>query len=34
MTLKRDKLGKPFGHLDDSTMVMVNRSLALFLGFA
>lgn len=34
MTLKRDKLGKPFGHLDDSTMVVVNRSLALFLGFA
>ncbi|MBT2773326.1 type II toxin-antitoxin system PemK/MazF family toxin [Halomonas sp. ISL-60] len=34
MTVKRDKLGEPFGHLDDSTMVMINRSLALFLGFA
>lgn len=34
MTVKRDKLGEPFGHLDDSTMVTINRSLALFLGFA
>ncbi|MGP9764304.1 type II toxin-antitoxin system PemK/MazF family toxin [Halomonas sp. AOP13-D3-9] len=34
ITVKRDKLGGPFGHLDDSTMLMVNRSLALFLGFA
>lgn len=34
MTVKRDKLGKPFGRLDDETMVAVNRALALFLGFA
>lgn len=34
MTVKRDKLGEPFGHLDDGTMVGVNRALALFLGFA
>jgi len=34
MTVKRDKLGEPFGRLDDETMVAVNRALALFLGFA
>lgn len=34
MTVKRDKLGEPFGRLDDGTMVAVTRSLALFLGFA
>lgn len=34
ITVKRDKLGEPFGHLEDSTMVTINRSLALFLGFA
>jgi len=34
MTVKRDKLGTPFGHLDDETMLAVTRSLALFLGFA
>jgi mRNA interferase MazF len=34
MTVKRDKLGEPFGRLDDTTMVAVTRSLALFLGFA
>lgn len=34
MTVKRDKLGDPFGHLGDSAMVAVNRALALFLGFA
>lgn len=33
MSVKRDRLGEPFGHLDDETMVSVNRSLALFLGF-
>ncbi|MET3650008.1 type II toxin-antitoxin system PemK/MazF family toxin [Phyllobacterium ifriqiyense] len=33
MSVKRDKLGEPFGHLDDETMISVNRSLALFLGF-
>jgi mRNA interferase MazF len=34
MTLKRDKLGKPIGRVDDETMISVNRSLALFFGFA
>ena len=34
MTVKRDKLGEPFGRIDDGTMVAVTRSLALFLGFA
>lgn len=34
MTVKRDKLGEPFGHLDDESMVAINRALALFLGFA
>lgn len=33
MTVKRDKLGEPFGRLDDATMLAVNRALALFLGF-
>jgi mRNA interferase MazF len=33
MTVRRDKLGEPFGRLDDGTMVAVTRSLALFLGF-
>jgi len=34
MTVKADKIGQPFGHLDDTTMVSVNRALALFLGLA
>jgi mRNA interferase MazF len=34
MTVRRDRLGQPLGHLEDETMVSVNRSLALFLGFA
>lgn len=34
MTVKRDKIGEPFGRLDDGIMVAVTRSLALFLGFA
>lgn len=33
MTVKRDKLGEPFGSLDEGTMIAVTRSLALFLGF-
>ena len=32
MTVKADKIGSAFGHLDDAAMVSVNRSLALFLG--
>ena len=34
MTLRSDKLSPPFGRLDDATMVAVNRSFALFPGFA
>ncbi|MGI0525305.1 type II toxin-antitoxin system PemK/MazF family toxin [Rhizobium giardinii] len=34
MTVKRDRLGEAFGRIDDETMIAVNRSLALFLGFA
>lgn len=33
-TPPRDKLGPAFGHLDDVTMVAVNRAVALFLGLA
>jgi len=32
MSVKRDKLGAPFGRLDDETMLSVTRSLAVFLG--
>lgn len=32
MSVKRDKLGAPFGHLDDEAMLTVTRSLAVFLG--
>jgi mRNA interferase MazF len=34
MTVRRDKLAKPFGRIDDETMISVNRSLALFFGIA
>jgi len=34
MTVRRDKIGGTVGHLDDATMLAVNRALALFLGFA
>jgi mRNA interferase MazF len=34
MTIKRDKLGPPFGRLDDDTMLSVTRSLTVFLGLA
>jgi mRNA interferase MazF len=34
MTVRRDKIGQTFGCLSDEAMVSVNRSLALFLGFA
>ena len=33
-TPSRDKLGPVIGHLDDATMVEVNRALAVFLGLA
>lgn len=34
MTVLRDKLGPPFGRLDDAAMLKVNRALALFMGIA
>ncbi|MCC2608743.1 type II toxin-antitoxin system PemK/MazF family toxin [Neorhizobium sp. Rsf11] len=34
MTVRRDKLGKVFGRIDDETMISVTRSLAVFFGFA
>ena len=34
MTVRRDKLGAPFGRLADDTMVAVNQGLTLFLGLA
>ena len=34
MTVRRDKLGPPFGRLDDETMLSVTRTLAVFLGLA
>jgi mRNA interferase MazF len=34
MTVRRERIGEPFGRLDDSVMVAINRSLVLFLGIA
>ncbi|MGA0532623.1 type II toxin-antitoxin system PemK/MazF family toxin [Hansschlegelia sp. KR7-227] len=34
MSVRRDKIGEPFGRLDGAAMVAVNRSLAVFLGIA
>lgn len=34
MTVKTEKVGASFGHLDDLTMIGVSRLLALFLGLA
>ena len=33
-TVPSEKVGQVFGHLEDATMVSVNRALALWLGFA
>ena len=33
MTVRRDNWPNPFGRLGEETMIAVNRSLALFLGF-
>ena len=33
-SVARDKIGTVFGHLDDETMLAVNRALAVSLGFA
>jgi mRNA interferase MazF len=34
MTVKRDKLGAPFGTVNDATMLEISRCLAVFLGIA
>lgn len=34
ITVKRDKVGKPFGRIDADLMVEVERCLAVFLGIA
>jgi mRNA interferase MazF len=34
MSVKRDRLGPPFGRLEDEAMLAVSRSLAVFLGIA
>ena len=34
MTVKRDKVGPAFGHMDATVMVEVERCLAVFLGIA
>ncbi|ALA17414.1 MULTISPECIES: type II toxin-antitoxin system PemK/MazF family toxin [Chelatococcus] len=33
-TVPRGKVGEPFGRLDETDLLAVNRALALFLGFA
>lgn len=33
-SVPREKIGEVFGHLDDETLLTVNRALAVFLGFA
>jgi mRNA interferase MazF len=34
MTIRREKLGAPFGRLDDDAMLAVSRRLAVFCGIA
>ncbi|MFT3975053.1 MAG: type II toxin-antitoxin system PemK/MazF family toxin [Amaricoccus sp.] len=34
LSVKRDRLGEPFGHLEAEVMLGVTRSLAVFLGIA
>ena len=34
VSIKRDKVGEPFGRLDDEMMLRVNRALAVWLGMA
>ena len=33
-TVPREKVGRPFGRIDDKDMLAVNRALAVFLGLA
>ena len=34
MTVKRERLGPAFGHIDPESMIQVERGLAVFLGIA
>jgi len=34
MTLRQEKVGAVFGHLDDATMLAVNPAVAIFMGLA
>lgn len=34
MTVRKEKIGAVIGHLDDSTLLAVNRALAVFMGIA
>lgn len=34
MTIRRDKIGPAFGHIDANTLVEIERCLAVFLGIA
>ena len=34
MSVRREKIGRVFGRLEDTTMIEVNRLLSVFLGFA
>lgn len=34
VSIKRDKVGEPFGWLEEETMLRVNRALAVWLGIA
>ena len=34
MTVRREKVGEPFGRASDETMLMVSRNLMVFLGIA
>jgi mRNA interferase MazF len=33
-TVRSEKIGNTIGHLDDKTLLAVNRALIVFLGFA
>jgi len=34
VALRRGRIGQPIGHVDDQTLIRLNRSLAVFLGLA
>lgn len=34
MTTRREKVGKPIGHLDEETLLRINRALAVWIGIA